>query len=270
MAKFTISPDWVQWVQENKAKGCNLMQMLTLMVEGGNEIHASVDLLFGEVQEEYRPQSWFTGKTNQITLNDKTVDIIFQSTNPEIIIFSNFLSLEECDSLIGLSQKRLVSSEVIDATTGANVIHPDRTSNNSFYQLGETPLLQKIESRISHLLDIPVENGEGLQVLNYPPERQYKPHYDFFSSGNAESLHLKKGGQRIGTFIMYLNDVEAGGETTFPNLNVKISPKKGNALFFSYTNDLGQVDKRSLHAGNPVIQGNKWIATKWLRQAAMK
>ena len=78
--------------------------------------------------------------------------------------------------------------------------------------------------------------------------------------------HLAVGGQRVSTLVMYLSDVEQGGETTFPDVGVSVVPKKGAAVYFEYCNSQGQVDPLSLHAGNPVIKGEKWIATKWMRQ----
>lgn len=266
MKKSTISKEWIDWVNINKSRNCNPLEMFTLLVNGGNSYKDSYDLVFGSDEKEYQHKNWTNFTTNSIKLDDRAVDILFQCTNPEIIVFSNFLSHQECDDLIALSETRLVKSEVVNSETGANMLHSGRTSNNSFYKRGETPLIEKIEERISKLVGVPVENGEGLQVLNYPPDKEYKPHYDYFSTKNGESTHLRLGGQRIGTFIMYLNDVESGGETTFPLLNMKIGPKKGNALFFSFTNDASETDIRSLHAGSPVITGNKWISTKWLRQ----
>ena len=65
---------------------------------------------------------------------------------------------------------------------------------------------------------------------------------------------------------MYLNDVAEGGETTFPSIHLTVSPKKGSAVYFEYCNSRGQVDPLSLHAGQPVLQGEKWIATKWMRE----
>jgi prolyl 4-hydroxylase len=64
---------------------------------------------------------------------------------------------------------------------------------------------------------------------------------------------------------MYLNDVPAGGETTFPESGWSVTPQKGNALYFEYGNAAGHTDPASLHAGAPVLSGEKWIATKWMR-----
>ena len=116
-------------------------------------------------------------------------------------------------------------------------------------------------------MQCPERNGEGIQILNYTPGAEYSAHYDFFAYDVKGSLkHLATGGQRVATLIMYLNEVEQGGETAFPELGMRVVPKKGSAVYFEYCNSLGQLDKHTLHAGLPVIKGEKWIATKWMRQ----
>jgi prolyl 4-hydroxylase len=70
----------------------------------------------------------------------------------------------------------------------------------------------------------------------------------------------------VSTLIAYLNDVEQGGETVFPKLGLAVIPQRGNAVYFEYCNSRGQVDHATLHGGNPVISGEKWLATKWMRE----
>jgi prolyl 4-hydroxylase len=111
----------------------------------------------------------------------------------------------------------------------------------------------------------PVENGEGLQILRYGPGAQYKPHYDYFDPGEPGTPSiLRRGGQRVATLIMYLGEPEQGGGTVFPDLNLEVAPKRGNAVFFSY--ERPHPNTRTLHGGSPVLLGDKWIATKWLRE----
>ena len=128
-------------------------------------------------------------------------------------------------------------------------------------------MVASIEQRIAHLLQWPLENGEGLQVLHYRQGGEYRPHFDYFSPEHVGSAkHLDQGGQRIATVIMYLNQVQEGGATIFPSINLSLSPKRGTAIYFSYCNSQGQVDPQTLHGGAPVLAGDKWIVTKWLRQ----
>ncbi len=82
----------------------------------------------------------------------------------------------------------------------------------------------------------------------------------------GSAVHLAKGGQRVSTMVIYLNDVEEAGETTFPDVGLSVTPKKGAAVYFEYCNSQNQVDPLTLHAGAPVAAGEKWIATKWMRQ----
>jgi prolyl 4-hydroxylase len=130
-------------------------------------------------------------------------------------------------------------------------------------------LIARIEARIAELTSYPLENGEPIQVLNYGPGAEYKPHFDYFNPadpGNHQVLSM--GGQRIATLIMYLNDVESGGSTVFPDIGLDVLPKRGNAVFFAYADAEGRLDSRTLHGGSPVAAGEKWIATKWFRQRA--
>jgi prolyl 4-hydroxylase len=149
--------------------------------------------------------------------------------------------------------------------TGGDEVHDDRTSNGMFFTRGESELARRIEARIARLLNWPVENGEGLQVLHYRPGAEYKPHYDYFDpAAPGTPTILKRGGQRVGTVVMYLSEPEKGGGTTFPDVQFEVAPKRGNAVFFSYAQP--DPSSKSLHGGAPVIAGEKWIATKWLRE----
>ena len=127
--------------------------------------------------------------------------------------------------------------------------------------------IQKIDKRISEVMNWPIENGEGIQILNYKIDDQYKAHFDYFPE---QQVDLDKGGQRVSTLVMYLNDVEQGGETSFPEIGLSVAPKKGSAVYFEYFNSKGQLDSATLHSGDPVKKGEKWIATKWMRQSPYK
>jgi hypothetical protein len=128
-----------------------------------------------------------------------------------------------------------------------------------FFGREENELCARIEARIARLLDWPVENGEGLQVLHYLPGAEYKPHHDYFDPAKAGTPSIvARGGQRVGTVVMYLNAPENGGGTSFPDVALEVAPIKGNAVFFSY--DRPHPITRTLHGGAPVIAGEKWVA----------
>ena len=107
--------------------------------------------------------------------------------------------------------------------------------------------------------------GEGLQVLRYRVGAEYQPHYDYFDPRHASSKAiLERGGQRVATLVMYLNTPARGGATVFPDIKLDVMAQKGNAVFFSY--DRPDPATLTLHGGAPVLEGEKWVATKWLRQ----
>ncbi|MGX5203264.1 2OG-Fe(II) oxygenase [Aliikangiella sp. IMCC44632] len=197
---------------------------------------------------------------------DRDVHILMAINNPRIVLFANLLSDAECDELIAQSKSRLTPSTVVNPVTGSYDKDEVRTSYGAAFYRGENKLIQTIEARIAALIGCPVSRGEPIQTLNYAIGAEYEPHFDYFDPekpGNQKTLSM--GGQRFATLIMYLNDVEAGGSTVFPKLGLDIMPRKGNAIFFSYSNDSGLLDPNTFHGGSPVTQGEKWIATKWIR-----
>ncbi len=196
---------------------------------------------------------------------DRQVHVLQVVRDPHVVVFGNLLSDEECDALIELARPRLARSLTVATRTGGEELNADRTSNGMFFQRGETALVARIEARIARLVNWPLENGEGLQILQYRPGAEYKPHYDYFDPAEPGTpTILKRGGQRVGTLVMYLSEPEKGGGTTFPDIHLEVAPKRGNAVFFSY--DRPHPSTRTLHGGAPVIAGEKWIATKWLRE----
>jgi prolyl 4-hydroxylase len=201
----------------------------------------------------------------EIDLDDRIVRVISSLNVPRVVVLGGLLSDEECDALIAAASPRMARSLTVETKTGGEELNPDRTSNGMFFNRGESELLQRIESRIARLIGWPVENGEGMQVLNYKPGAEYKAHYDYFDPAEPGTpTILQRGGQRVGTLLMYLNNPVRGGGTTFPDAGLEVMPQRGNAVFFSY--DRPEPATRTLHGGAPVIEGEKWIATKWLRQ----
>ncbi|KAJ4803419.1 2-oxoglutarate (2OG) and Fe(II)-dependent oxygenase superfamily protein [Rhynchospora pubera] len=202
------------------------------------------------------------------------------SWEPRAFIYHNFLSKEECDHLIKLAAPHLQKSQVVDPRTGKNTFSRFRTSSGMFLRRGQDKIIRTIEERIADVTFIPVEHGEDLQVLHYEVGQKYEPHYDYFT-GKFKTEHI---GQRIATLLMYLSDVEEGGETVFPSAifnssslpyynglsscakkGLSVKPKRGDALFFWSLKRNGTKDPTSLHGGCPVIKGSKWSATKWMR-----
>jgi prolyl 4-hydroxylase len=198
---------------------------------------------------------------------DREVHVLARSLQPVLAVLSNVMSAEECQELIALAKPRLAPSTIVDLDSGQDVVAAYRNSFGMFFRLQETAFISRLDRRISELMNLPVENGEGLQVLYYPTGAASAPHVDFLQITNeASRASIARSGQRVSTMVTYLNDVPAGGETSFPELGWAITPRLGNAAYFEYCDGQGFVDWRSLHAGSPVLAGEKWVASKWMRQ----
>ena len=202
------------------------------------------------------------------------------SWEPRAFVYHNFLTKEECEYLIDIAKPSMHKSTVVDSETGKSKDSRVRTSSGTFLARGRDKIVRNIEKKISDFTFIPVEHGEGLQVLHYEVGQKYEPHYDYF----LDDFNTKNGGQRIATVLMYLTDVEEGGETVFPaakgnfssvpwwnelsecgKKGLSIKPKRGDALLFWSMKPDATLDPSSLHGGCPVIKGNKWSSTKWMR-----
>ncbi|WP_421385456.1 2OG-Fe(II) oxygenase [Bacillus salacetis] len=204
-----------------------------------------------------KEQSIFHHVGNKIKTEDREINIIAKMEEPLIVVLGNVLSDEECDALIKLSQDKMKRSK-IGNTRDENDM---RTSSSTFMEEGESEVVTRVEKRIAQIMNVPYEHGEGLQILNYKIGQEYKAHFDFFK--NAAN-------PRINTMVMYLNDVELGGETYFPKLNFSVSPQKGMAVYFEYFYDNQDLNDLTLHGGAPVIIGDKWAATQWMRRKQVK
>ncbi len=204
-----------------------------------------------------------------VDVGDRRVPVLMHLPQPRIVLFGDFLSKQECDRLIEAARPRMQRSMTADPRTGETMVDTVRTSRGMFFHRDETPLVRTIEARIAKLLQWPVSHGEHLQVLHYRPGDRYEPHYDYFDPTQPGAAPLlARGGQRVATFLMYLREPERGGDTTFPDLGLSFAPRRGSALFFSYP--VPDPSSKSLHGGAPVQAGEKWVATKWLREGVFE
>lgn len=292
--EFAIPPgltaELMQWIGTQSAAGVPLPSLLESMRTAGWAEHLARralalpeqgDLPYPfaaartpdkpviQANESEVPEPSLQADPCTIHAGDRDVQILMSMRNPRVVVFGNLLSDEECDAIIAAAEPRMQRSLTVDNQSGGEAVNDDRTSNGMFFQRGENEVIRRVEQRIALLLNWPLENGEGLQVLHYKPGAEYKPHYDYFAPNEPGTpTILKRGGQRVGTLVMYLNEPARGGATAFPDISLQVVPRRGNAVFFSYNRpDPGT---KTLHGGAPVLEGEKWIATKWLREREFK
>lgn len=278
-----LTPEWIGWIEENIARGVPPQTLIETLRQHqfaqAQAEHAVRSRLPGHAAPaapittapQYRSEDSGPPPGNTVTIDGHVIAVQLTLARPRLIVYGNVLSKHECAQLIALSQRKLARSTTVDEATGRAEIHPHRTSSGTFFAVNETPFIAGLDARIAALMQLPVENGEGLQILNYQVGGEYKPHYDYFAPEQPGSAaHLAHGGQRVASLIMYLNQVEQGGGTAFPELGLTVAPAPGSAVYFSYCDSKNQVDPLTYHGGNPVTKGEKWIATKWMRQRAYR
>lgn len=177
--------------------------------------------------------------------------------------WAGLLTPEDVQTLIAIGKVLLHPATVTDEQSGATVPHAERISEMAWPKREDHPILQKLAEGVAQLTGVPAVFQEPLQILHYRPGDEYRPHFDAFAQ---DSPTLRQGGNRQLTLILYLNSVASGGETAFPELGIRIFPVPGSGVLFRNLNAQGQRHPQSLHAGLPVTQGEKWIATQWIRQ----
>lgn len=264
--KKTLTQEWSTWIKDNLRKGITSKSIVAVMILNefdSNYAKTAVQIIHDEIISEYTNEiPRFNHKGKYIQTSDRRVRIRTRMNKPCIAVLDDVLSYEECEQLIAFSQSRLNRSTIIGGS-----VQDFRTSEGAFLKRGENALISRIERRISEIMNMPTDYGEELQIVNYKPGQEYKPHFDYVRSTdeNAQMI-IKKNGQRVSTLIVYLNDVEEGGTTTFPSVGLTIFPQRGSAVYFEYCNSSGQLDPLTLHSGDPVIRGEKWIVTQWMRE----
>lgn len=197
---------------------------------------------------------------------------------PRAFRFKGFLTPSECDFLIQQAKPSLRNSTVLDNKSHRPVPSKVRTSAGMFFRRGENAVIRNIEDRIAKVTHLPIEHGEGMQVLKYEHGQEYQPHHDFFHDGFPD----RGSGQRIATVLMYLTTPEEGGETVFPlgrphvrgdgwsdcaKKGHAVKATRGDAIFFWALHPDGSKDRSSLHGSCPTTKGEKWSATKWIHVA---
>ncbi len=183
---------------------------------------------------------------------------------PEVATFEGLFNDEECRFLIYAAARYIKRSTVLDPNTGQEVALGLRTSRDmGFLPNIDDPGIRMLQHRMAQAAGFDLAHCEPLAVLCYGPREQYFPHRDYFYPSSPQLA--EPGGQRHSTVCVYLNDVQKGGETIFLEKRVGVTPQRGRAVMFRNLYGDGKPDTRSLHAGQPVVVGEKWLASCWIR-----
>jgi prolyl 4-hydroxylase len=196
-------------------------------------------------------------------------------TNKFYFEMDNFLPADYCDYLMQEAGR----SKMEDSQVGEQAYELDKNIRNSqqvWLKHDTNVVTRYIRDKVMALVtssDLngcmrgiqPETNFEDIQVVKYGVRGKYDPHFDGTECGEDIGVKCFEN-QRIATVLIYLNDEFEGGHTRFPNLGVSVTPVKGKAVFFWVSDRSNKhVYKETMHGGDPVTSGEKWIATQWIR-----
>jgi hypothetical protein len=192
------------------------------------------------------------------------------SDTPRVLAFRGFATEAECRWIIERGAARLRRATVFNPETGDQTYNAARDNSAIEFQLTDMDVvLEVLRARMSAATRLPVPIFEPLQLLHYAIGEQFRPHHDFLDPAIPEfSEQLRLYGQRIATMLVYLNDDYDGGETVFPKLGISFRGNRGDALFFTNVDRVGQPDPLTTHAGTPPKSGEKWVVSQWIRDRA--
>jgi len=253
----SFKPDWEDWINSNVLLGNCKRIMFQKSLDAGY----SYELIKNKLNIDYDISE--TKNTKKIALlNSKKLN----ARNLDIYVIEDFLNQDECDKIISIiNLSELAKSSTYDADS-PNVlkINNFRTSKTCYF-LESDELINNIESRISRTLGINNRFSEKIQGQKYEIGEEFKLHSDYFDPlvlNENKSIN----GQRTWTFMIYLNNVEKGGYTSFPDAFVSIKPIMGTAVIWNNLNEINEINVFSKHRGMPILHGNKYILTKWFKE----
>jgi prolyl 4-hydroxylase len=185
---------------------------------------------------------------------------------PRVRAFERFATPGECDWLIAKGRSGLRPARVYENSSAAMQAHEGRTNTEADFELEMSDIvLSLIHDRIAHATAVPVEHFEVAKLLHYDPGQTFTRHSDFLKPGAGMDAEIEARGQRVATFLLYLNDDYDGGETEFADAGFKFKARKGDGLLFLNVDTDGDPDPMSMHAGLPTTRGEKWVLSLWLR-----
>ena len=193
-------------------------------------------------------------------------NVTLYSADPIVYVVNNFLSDDECEAFVEMGKGKMERAKVI--SDDESEFHASRTNDFCWLEHSASDVIHEVSKRFSVLVKMPINNAEQFQLVYYGPGNEYKPHFDAFDKTTKEGQNnWFPGGQRMVTALAYLNDVEEGGATDFPKINVSVKPNKG--VFHNCIEGTTEINPQALHGGSPVVAGEKWAVNLWFRESAI-
>ena len=273
MSTKRLDASWTAWLKENIDRGCNTEELLGILLRNAFDID-SIRAAMGSHYPLHSPLALAAEHRAPDPIDHRALShprltlpqsgaVRFATDKLQLYTLADFLTAAQCDAIVAIINRHLRPSTVTIATTDRGY----RTSRTCDLSLVGSPLVAELDERIARTLGIRAAYSEGIQAQRYDVGEEFKQHTDYFEPGTSEYAQYGGArGNRTWTFMVYLNDVEAGGGTRFVALDHAFMPVKGLAVAWNNLHPDGTVNPDTLHAGTPVLAGHKIIITKWFRE----
>lgn len=197
----------------------------------------------------------------------KATEMKIISDHPRICVLEGFASTAECTWMIARGRRRLGRAAVVDQSRGGTELDRSRTNSAMLFNILDTDfVLALLRARMAAATGFARRDLEETNVLHYSEGQEFTRHFDFYDpSQNANAAEIAAMGQRVGTFLLYLNADYAGAETDFPVLGWRYRGRPGDALFFMNVDNKCAPDRQTMHAGLAPKSGEKWLLSQWIR-----
>jgi hypothetical protein len=192
--------------------------------------------------------------------------------HPKVHRVSKLVPAPVCAWLIARAQGHLEPATVYDAVIKRDLVHEMRTNTLANFDYATLDVVQfLVQARMSHTCGYRIQHFEAPMILHYDVGQQITPHFDFIDVNAPDyEQQIREQGQRMITFLLYLNDNYAGGETTFPKLGIVNRGAMGDGFYFINAHDDRSPDRNMLHTGSPPTSGEKWIVSQFIRDIALR
>ncbi len=184
-----------------------------------------------------------------------------ESDLADLYVAEKFLTGPDCKRIVQAINQLAVPSTLYEGG------EPGYRTSHTHHFGKDDPLTRDLEHYICQVSGLDILHAERMQGQRYQKGQQYKHHHDFFHTGQRYwDDEARRGGQRTWTAMLALNEPREGGETDFPHLGFRFTPRAGRLLMWNNMDRHGRPNMKTLHAGMPVLRGIKHVVTLWFRE----
>jgi hypothetical protein len=253
------------WIPQSWDKALDLLEASARL--GSRRAQGQLQLLAGsKPDEEIRAEDWARLRQSVDLgpwLTTPNRRVLWEE--PRVRMSESFAPPGVGEWIIAQVRGRMRQALMYHGDTKQEVVDPHRSCSDFEYDLlGSDLILILIRNRIAAVTGLPVAAMEPPRVFHYALGQDIKPHYDRLNDGIGDYARSGYKGDRIATFLLYLNDDFEGGELEFPLVGQRFKGKAGDALYFAHVDQAGTRERLSLHAGLPIRRGEKYVLSQWI------